>query len=169
MSVFASSRKIFVSPKVIDIVSGKVSDRLKAEGYETVVQKLSSGNTEISITKGGAFKAVVGMKTALKVTLTPIDETSFLVEAGVGLFGLQAIPTVGMLFIAWPILIPQIWGLIKQAQLDDYILDIIDEYAAQAVQNLSHKKGVQHYCPKCGYEIDKTTKFCTACGAATDY
>ena len=48
---------------------------------------------DISITKGGLFKAVLGMKTALKVTLLPQGtEVSF--EAGVGIWKQQAVPTI---------------------------------------------------------------------------
>ncbi len=164
MGVFASSKVISVSPKVIDNICQSVCRRLLSEGYETAQNKLSSGNTEVSITKGNSFQAVFGLKTALKVTLTPLDDTSFLAEAGVGIFGLQAIPTVGMLFVACPILIPQIWGLIKQAELDDYVLRLLEESAQNAILPVRKGKDGSLYCPGCGAGIDKDTKFCTVCG-----
>ncbi|MDQ3706377.1 MAG: zinc ribbon domain-containing protein, partial [Chloroflexota bacterium] len=67
------------------------------------------------------FKAVLGMKTSLNIEIDPaIDGT--LIRAKVGIWGEQAVPTMIMLFVAWPVLLTQIWGMAQQANLDDEAL-----------------------------------------------
>ena len=125
---------------------------------------LSSGGCDISITKGGAFKAVLGMKTALKVTLLPHGNLiSF--EAGVGIWGQQAIPTVISMFFFWPVLITQIWGMIEQSKLDDRALEIANDVIAQSAASLpASSVGGGKYCTKCGAENSSTARFCGSCG-----
>ena len=81
------------SPSLIPAIANRIQEEFQNESYEVSMDALSSGGYDISITKGGVFKAVLGMKTALKVTLFPQDSNIHF-EAGVGIWGQQAIPTV---------------------------------------------------------------------------
>ena len=68
--MFFSSSKIFwASPDLIPMISSEVAEALKCEGYEVALDELAGGNVEISICKGGFFRSITGMKTALKITL----------------------------------------------------------------------------------------------------
>ena len=146
MATFNTKKILYGSPSL-----------LPNEGYEVAMDALSSGGYDISITKGGLFKAVLGMRTALKVTLIPQgDKINF--DAGVGIFGKMIIPTLVMWYVAWPVLLTQIWGLIQQAKIDDKVLEIA-ESIVYADGNINATDGVK-YCTQCGRENPIDAKFC---------
>lgn len=146
-------------------MADRICQTFALEGYEINRDNLMNGGVDISVTKGNFFKAVLGMKTALKVTLVPLNN-AVAFEAGVGIFGQQAIPTIIMLFFAWPVLITQIWGMVQQSNLDDKALA-----AAQAVVNenggntYSTSYGTGTVPPVPGASASATFRFCTNCGA----
>lgn len=159
MGVFKSTQTFQTSPDIIPVVVSEVSEVLKQEQYEVYSELLTSGGADISITKGGVFKAIVGLKTALKVNIVPNGNESFTAEAGVGIFGAQAIPTALTMLVAWPVMIPQIWGLIEQSKLDEHVLDLIQ-------QSLDKNRGGSNalFCPNCGHKVNVEDKFCGGCG-----
>lgn len=98
MAAFNTNKTLNGSVSLIPEIANRIENDFIREGYEVQKIALSSGGYDISITKGGLFKAVLGMKTALKVTLLPQGGNIYF-EAGVGIWGQQAIPTViSMLF-----------------------------------------------------------------------
>lgn len=66
---FTSSRVFKVAPNRIPDMAQLLEQELRKDGYETRRDVLLGGDVVVSVTKGGLFKAVVGMKTALKVEL----------------------------------------------------------------------------------------------------
>ena len=110
------------------------------------------------------------MKTALKVTLKPQSD-SILFEAGVGIFGQQVIPTMIMLFVTWPVLLTQIWGLVQQSKLDDKALAIAEQVISEgasssaSASSFSSSTGTHKFCTNCGTKTDGTSKFCPECGS----
>lgn len=137
------------------------------DGFEVNVDTLMSGGRDISVTKGNLFKAVLGMRSALKITLTPQSDGVFF-DANVGIFGQQAIPTVISMLFFWPVLITQIWGLVEQAQLDDRALAvaesaIVEDRSLDAF--VGQNSGFTKYCTSCGAKITGSAKFCSECGA----
>ena len=85
MAAFNTKKTLNGPSALIPEIASQVESYFKQEGYEVQKVALSSGGYDISITKGGLFKAVLGMKTALKVTLLPVGNgISF--EAGVGIW-----------------------------------------------------------------------------------
>lgn len=129
MATFNTKQTLYASPSLIPDIAERIKENFLRDGFEVSTDALSSGGYDISITKGGTFKAVLGMKTALKVTLLPLGgNINF--EAGVGIWGQQAIPTIISMFFFWPVLLTQMWGMIEQSQLDDKALSI-----AQSVIN----------------------------------
>ena len=164
MATFSTKVMLGGSPALISEIASKIAADFRNNGYEVAADSLSSGGCDISITKGGAFKAVLGMKTALKVTLLPHGNLiSF--EAGVGIWGQQAIPTVISMFFFWPVLITQIWGMIEQSKLDDRALEIANDVIAQSAASLpASSVGGGKYCTKCGAENSSTARFCGSCG-----
>lgn len=133
MSAFSTKRTLFCSTSLLPEMAGSLQEHFERDGYEVNVTELSTGGYDISITKGGVFKAVLGMKTALKITLTPLSDKSIAFEAGVGIFGQQAIPTIISMFFFWPVLLTQIWGLIQQSNLDDKAAEIVEKVIASAM------------------------------------
>jgi|ERR1035437_4405153 hypothetical protein len=164
MGVFFSSKTYNALPSIIEIVVNDVLERIKGEGYEATREILDSGGAVISIAKGGSVKAALGLKTALKVTIQPNGSQSFTAEAGVGIFGTQALPTAGMMVVAWPIIIPQIWGLIQQSKLDDHVLDLIQQSVIKFSASKKSNQDPDLFCPHCGHGLTNGTKFCSECG-----
>lgn len=179
MGTFNTKTNLACKPELIPAMAERICQTFTAEGYEVKREDLYSGGTDISITKGGLFKAVLGMKTALKVTLVP-QGNSVNFDAGVGIFGQQVIPTLVMLFITWPVLLTQIWGLVEQAKLDDKALAaaqaVIAENGGAATASTtayayagtsagtSSATGAARFCTNCGTSVPANARFCPNCG-----
>lgn len=162
MGVFKKSKLLHGNPSLIPLIGEKIAENFKNDGYETTVIDLIAGGKEVSITKGGMFKAIIGMKTALKIKLVPKDNR-IQFDAGVGIFGLQAIPTAITLFVTWPVIATQILGLIQQSKLDNKALDI----AEREIYNASNDNYLQEqhvYCPHDGKRIPADSEYCPYCG-----
>ena len=137
--MFNSSRLFFNVAPFTDRVATNVMNQLRYQGYEVDGIKIPSGDWDISVKKGNLFKAVLGLQTALKITIsnTPPHACA---KASVGIFGQQAIPTILTVCVWWPVAITQIWGLIKQYRLDETVLDTIyNEYCALSGRSVSFK------------------------------
>jgi hypothetical protein len=112
---------------------------------------------------GGVFKELMGMRTTLKVTLIPSDN-QILFGAGIGIFGQQFLPTIISMFFAWPVLITQIWGLVKQAELDNRALEIASNYCDNVIPSHNLIEDNIIFCTNCGSKIDISCKYCSYCG-----
>ena len=71
MATFSTKKVLYGSTSLIPTIANRIQNEFQNDGYEVSMDALSSGGYDISITKGGVFKAVLGMETALKVTLFP--------------------------------------------------------------------------------------------------
>ncbi len=71
MGTFNTKAVLNADPRLIPDIADRICNEFVADGYEVKREDLISGGIDISLTKGGAFKAVLGMKTALKVKLQP--------------------------------------------------------------------------------------------------
>lgn len=168
MGTFNTKQVIFGSPALIPTIADEIVKQFQSEGFEVTKQEMNSGGCDISITKGGVFKAVLGMKSALKVTLLP-QGNAIDFEAGVGIFGQQAIPTIISMFFLWPVLITQIWGMVEQSKLDDKALEIANKVIAEngggnGNDNSSTQAPSGGFCTGCGAKYESGMKFCGQCG-----
>ena len=137
--MFKSTKLFYNVAPYTERVAANVMDKLRYQGFEVDGVKMPSGDWNISIKKGNLFKAVLGLQTALKIT---IGNTSphVCAKVGVGILGQQAIPTVLTVCVWWPFAITQIWGLVKQYKLDETVLDTIyNEYCALSGRTVSFK------------------------------
>lgn len=162
MAAFNTKKLILAPSSLIPTMGERISQSFVNEGFEVTSSPLSNGGYDVSITKGGMFKAVLGMKTALKVSLAPQSGNVYF-DASVGIFGQQAIPTVISMFFFWPVLITQIWGMVEQSNLDDKALAIAEEVARNSsVKSSSSTTG--RFCTNCGTQVSMQAKFCPECG-----
>jgi len=137
----------------------------RKDGFEVSTIQLLDGGYVVSITKGNLFKAVLGMKTALKINLTP-QQGKIYFEASVGIYGQQAIPTIISMFFFWPVLITQIWGMIEQSRLDDKALEIAEKYVAEhAMDEQLSSSAPKKFCTNCGHKLEEATSTCPKCGS----
>lgn len=163
---FTSTKVFKVSSDCIPDMAHALETELRKDGYETRSDSLLSGDVIVSLTKGGLFKAVVGMKTALKVELRA-DNGNVLAKTSVGIWGHQIVPTVIMLLWFWPVLLTQIWGLVQQSRLDAHVMEILAK-AAEKDPNVIDVPSYDvdppvRFCSECGKPI--TGNFCANCGA----
>lgn len=125
---FTSTKVFRVSPNRIPDMARTLEIELRKDGYDTRNDMLLGGDVIVSVTKGGLFKSVIGMKTALKAELRAEDGNVF-AKTSVGIWGQQIVPTVIMLLWFWPVLITQIWGLVQQSRLDTRVMEILAKAA----------------------------------------
>lgn len=163
MAAFNTKKLILAPSSLIPAMGERISQSFIQEGFDVTGTPLSNGGYDVSITKGGMFKAVLGMKTALKVSLTPQSGNVYF-DASVGIFGQQAIPTVISMFFFWPVLITQIWGMVEQSNLDDKALAIAEEVAHNSSVK-SSTAAAGRFCTNCGTPVSSQAKFCPECGA----
>lgn len=162
---FSQTRYFNVSSNLIHPIADDVAKQLRTDGYDVEVTDMLGNDMQISLCKGGMFKKVLGLQTALNLALTD-EGDSIKAEATVGIFGQQVIPTLLMLFVAWPVILTQIIGLVKQAHLDDYVMDLIGRAISELNANSNLKSKVESgaFCPNCGARV-LGGKFCAECGA----
>lgn len=165
MGTFNTHKIINADPSLIPAMADKITGHFRSQGYDVDVQVSELGTYDISLTKGGMFKAVLGLKTALKVILKPeSDRVSF--DAGIGIFGQQLIPTLIMYFVAWPVLLTQIWGMVQQANLDDTALMLAESVvpATSSASKVVEPTSISSFCPNCGGKCEAGMRFCSYCG-----
>jgi len=126
MGTFNSSKTFPYFVDDIAPVAQDVMDHFKEQDYEVTETNIPTGGVQVSIRKGGTFKAIIGMKTALNIKIEPVANGTT-VDAGVGIFGQQAVPTAITLLVFWPVIIAQVWNMAKESDLDDEALDVAEE------------------------------------------
>jgi len=162
MGTYSKKKLLAAHPSQIDAIADAIQTDFVRDGFEVNIDTLMSGGKDISITKGNLFKAILGMRSALKVTLMPQTD-GVLFDANVGIYGQQAIPTIISMLFFWPVLLTQIWGLIEQSALDDRALEVAER--ALSNKQLAVCNGAKcKFCPNCGAKLDGTIVFCTNCG-----
>ena len=85
MGTFATKKILQGNPSLIPVIAEQIKTEFAAEQFEVQIDNLLSGGVDISISKGGLFKAVLGLKSALKVSLIPKDN-AIAFEAGTDLW-----------------------------------------------------------------------------------
>ena len=162
---FSQTRYFNISSNLIQPIAQDVARQLRADGYQVEVTNMIGNDVQISLCKGGMFKKVVGLQTALNLAITE-EGDSIKAEATVGIFGQQVIPALVMFFVFWPVILTQIVGIIKQSNLDDYVMKLIERSISEQVTrgNLKNVSESGVFCPNCGARISGG-KFCAECGA----
>jgi hypothetical protein len=140
MGTFNSTKTFPYVVEDLAPVAQDVMRHFEDQDYEVTETNLPMGGAQVSIRKGGTFKAIIGMKTALNIKIEPVANGTT-VDAGVGIFGQQAIPTAITLLVFWPVIIAQVWNMAQESNLDDEALDVAEEslksHASEAPSGVS--------------------------------
>jgi hypothetical protein len=164
MGVFHSSQYFPLVAADLGPVAQEVMEHFRHQDYETSGAPTMSGGWHISLHKGGLFKAVLGMKTALNIEIEP-SGAGTQVKAGVGIFGAQAVPSMITLFVAWPVVLTQIWGLVQNAKLDHEAMRCVEEsLRSHAGPAVAVSAALGRFCTHCGATVSGAAKFCAECG-----
>jgi len=126
MGTFNSSKTFPYFVEDVAPVAQDVMDHFEQQDYEVTETNIPTGGVQVSIRRGGTFKAIIGLKTALNIKIEPVANGTT-VDAGVGIFGQQAIPTAITLLVFWPVLVAQVWNMAQEANLDDEALRVAEE------------------------------------------
>jgi hypothetical protein len=126
MGTFNSSKTFPYFVEDVAPVAQDVMRHFESQDYEVTETPISTGGVQVSIRRGGTFKAIIGLKSALNIKIEP-QANGTKVEAGVGIFGQQAIPTAITLLIFWPVLVAQVWNMAQEAKLDEEALGVAEE------------------------------------------
>ena len=166
MSAFKKEQFVSAHSKDLPSVGQEIAQHFQQQGYSVEVEPSVVGATVVSLHKPGIFRAVLGMNTALKINLEPVNGGT-MVRAEIGMWGHQVAPTAIMLLVAWPVLLTQIWGLVQQSKLDDEAVRIATETlhktAETPLAGTSIASTVKH-CGECGQLLSQVGKFCPSCG-----
>lgn len=193
MSTFKSERFFPGATVDVEATAREVSEHFAERSYQVEVLPVSGGAWQVGITRGGMFKAAVGLKSALKIDLEPRSD-GLLVRAGAGVFGRQVAPTAITLFVAWPVLLTQVWGMIRDSSLDDEAIRVVELSVARSRRvsklgdtasgaavsgspaSVERNTAVQapvgnasqgrEFCPGCGTSVAESARFCRECGAS---
>ena len=125
MGAFSIKKKLYGNSQNIPFIAEQIRKEFVTEGYEVRITEPSTGQ-EIYISKGGLFKAALGLRSALKITMKPSRDGNIDFYAGISIVKQQLIPTIITMTLFSPVVIAQIWGMIKQSKLDEKALEIAE-------------------------------------------
>lgn len=163
MSLKNTHRNFHTSIENCNVIAPDFIAHFEAKGY-TVTSESFGNDLFLSMTQGGIFKTISGMKTGLNINIKKISE-GISVDMEVGIFGKQAAASVITYFVAWPMIIPQIIGLINQNKLDEEAYATIENI----LQTKSHSRiAGNNFCETCGTQLTPGAKFCPECGTRVD-
>jgi hypothetical protein len=126
MGAFSSSRTVPYHVEDLAPVAQDVMRHFESQDFEVTQTPIPTGGVQVSIRRGGTFKAIIGLRSALNIKIEP-EANGTRVEAGVGIFGQQAIPTAITLLVFWPVLVAQVWNMAQEAKLDEEALRVAEE------------------------------------------
>ncbi len=126
MGTFNSTQTFPYEVEDLVPVAQDVMRHFEQQDFEVTETPLEAGGVQVSIRRGGTFKAIIGLKTALNVKIEPATDGTK-VDAGVGIFGQQAIPTAITLLVFWPVIVAQVWNMAQEAKLDEEALDVAEK------------------------------------------
>lgn len=125
MGAFSTKKTLYGDTARIPQVAEKIRQAFVNEGYEVRVEEPATGE-KIFISKGGLFKAALGLRTALEITMKSDKAGNIAFEAGISVVKQQLIPTLITMFVFSPVVIAQVWGMVKQSKLDERALAIAE-------------------------------------------
>jgi hypothetical protein len=198
MAAFHSERTFYGRVDRVDLVAKDVVEHFRARGFVVAADVSALDAWDISIHKGGTLRAIAGLKMALKVLLVP-EPQRLVATAGVGIFGRQVAPGVfgvagikaalvaagasSAALLALPLVVAQVWGLIRQSKLDDEAMMVVARSVARIAPEAAYAIAPAPVpdvpspdypaataataaiaCIRCHAAISATARFCGECG-----
>lgn len=172
---FAIEKILDGDAKYIPELAERIATVFSNDGYDVESEELAMGIFEILLyEKGGVFKIVAGMKTALKITLKPQDGKIY-IKVDLGLFAKKSLTvTAIMSMVWWPLFVRQIWATVRQLKIDSKAMKIAEQELImlqekdnsiynENIDYLIENKPIKRFCTNCGNEMG-IGRFCPNCG-----
>lgn len=159
MSTFKSTKSYEVSSSFIPSAVDAVRAALEREGFLFERKPGTYRKTVIEVTKENLVKHIVGLNQGLRISFES-DGDRVQVEVQGIVVKNQLIASVISFVFFWPMIVPQIIGLIKQSRLDEKALAIVDTAYAAYVHD------TPAFCTHCGGKVSVNDVRCPHCGAA---
>lgn len=159
MSTFTSCKSYDASATFIPFATTRIREFFSADGFEINQKAGACNKTVLEVTKSNLFKSAVGLKQGLEITFEN-EGGRIAVEVRGTVLKNQLVATTLSFFLFWPVIIPQIIGMIKQSGLDDKAIGVIDE--AYDTFSSDHPT----YCTNCGRRITGNPSHCPHCNAS---
>src|SRR6266699_228349 len=180
------ANRLYYDPRInIENVATDLEHTFLSQGYQ--VQHFGdSDHMTVQMRKGGDLATIIGMQTALTVTmqrsprgiLTMIGHQKWVDKAVVGAVGIVASP------ILWPLIVTAGIGAFQQANLGNQVSNALDMSIRKQNPEVQfgpippemmpqyEQSGAPHtspqpqkiLCPNCGAETKADATFCTKCG-----
>ena len=162
MALTDSSRIFTTQVRDIDGIMAYFREYFERKGYSVTTERTLDGGF-ISMTQGGIFRTISGMKTGLNITIAQMPG-SISVSMKIGIFGKQIVPAAIAMLVFWPILIPQIYGLVQQNKLDKEAYGVIEAAIHAQESTVASIPENTAFCMFCGATMPADADFCTSCG-----
>jgi hypothetical protein len=176
MNPFKSEKLIPISVPDLAPMAQELQAHFEQRRYQVECQLVPPGVWEVGVTRGGMFKTAMGLRSSMKVQLKGVDGGT-LVQARVGIFGKQAIPTMVTMLVLWQMIFLQTWTVIRESALDDEAVRVVQisltrhqraagaDRAGPAVNIRVPAQGSgPRPCTGCGTDLDELARFCPHCG-----
>ena len=125
MGAFTTKKTLYGNCSQIPAVAEQIRQAFVSEGFDVRMENPVHEQV-IYISKGGLFKAALGLRSALKITMKPSTDGNIDFKAGISIFKQQLVPTMITMWVFSPIVIAQIWGMIRQSKLDEKAVAIAE-------------------------------------------
>jgi hypothetical protein len=184
VGVFSSQKMIEIILDDLSPIANRLIEHFRSQGYEVLAKQETTG-WDVSISKGGIFKMAVGLQTALRIEIRP-QLNGTLVTAGIKMLGRRAVPALVARMVYPPALVGQVWGLIRQASLDNEAITVVEtelrrhvrlglgridlDSTASATETDTPvlparvQGSITTFCTSCGNQLDGSALCCANCG-----
>ncbi|MDY7040276.1 MAG: zinc ribbon domain-containing protein, partial [Chloroflexota bacterium] len=172
-----AEQKIYSAPDVdVRELAGVVSDWFQNQQFEVQTLESPGGGLVVQARQPEAWRSIVGMSSALNVTMTRQGE-NLVVQMGAAKWVDKAAVSAVTLILFWPALIAPAYGAWKQSQLPKQVFQLIDQYVVTgqvpvvapapvaAAPAAAPVPASAARCPSCGQAVRAEAKFCDNCGA----
>ena len=125
MSTFTSFKSYDASATFIPFAATRIRESFSADGFEINQKPGACNKTVLEVTKSNLFKSAVGLRQGLEITLGN-EGGRIAVEVRGTVLKNQLVASTLSFFFFWPVIIPQVIGMINQSGLDDRAIGVID-------------------------------------------
>lgn len=158
MSTFTSCKSYPATATFIPFAVERIRTHFSSDGFHVDQKAGACNKTVLEVTKANLFTHAVGLRQGLKITLGN-ESGNITVEVRGTVLKNQMLASAISLFIAWPVIIPQIIGMIRQSGLDEKAIHVIDA----AFDTFSQERPT--FCTHCGGKVTGNPSRCPHCGA----